>query len=618
MENDIFTFEKENCTACYACVRKCPVKAIKVKKGETYPQVITERCIGCGSCVKACAFEAIKLTSSINKVKELLRSKNKIAAICDTSIASEFDDITDWRKFVKMLRILGFSYVCESAFGIDIIAHKQKRIVNVNSGKYYLTSHCPVMNLYVEKYASVLASNLTPTVSPASAMACVIRDIYGQETKIVNISPCLGAKKDICRHTNSAKIDVVLSFVELRQMFKEENIREESVEYSNFDMPLGGKGSLYPIPTGFIEAGGMSTSLLEGNFITAQGKKDSLDAVKQFSLYGSHFNRNFNLYFCEGCSSGPLCSKKGEKFVKHNLITQYVDKRLKELNNTLWESNLEKYSLLSDIEYHYKQDSQLLPTPSEEEMEEAYKLLGKENSGRHTDCHLCGYGTCAGLAEAIAQGIASEDMCLTHTQLGNLTFHNQLLATTKELLKSKENISILKGNIATQQNINTEQDRAFTFLIQNIKTGVAIIDAGMKIIRSNASFIDTLGDEAKEIDEIVPGLKGADITTLLPKNISSQIEFVLQDGENVLNKDVEFNSRLISLSILSLTPKKSVCLMIKNLYAAEDKPQEIINRVTEAIHENLRQVQEIGFILGEGASKTEKMLNTVIKLTKKE
>jgi hypothetical protein len=56
--------------------------------------------------------------------------------------------------------------------------------------------------------------------------------------------------------------------------------------------------------------------------------------------------------------------------------------------------------------------------------------------------------------------------------------------------------------------------------------------------------------------------------------------------------------------------------LFRNLYDKETKPEEIINRVTEIIDENLRQVQQIGFILGEGAAKTEKMLNTIIKLTK--
>jgi hypothetical protein len=140
----------------------------------------------------------------------------------------------------------------------------------------------------------------------------------------------------------------------------------------------------------------------------------------------------------------------------------------------------------------------------------------------------------------------------------------------------------------------------------------------MKIADSNTSFIEILGDEAKEIDEIIPGLVGANINSLVPKSISSQIEFLLKSEEGLISKDIEFSGRLVSASIFSLIPNKNVCIMIRNLYDHEEKPQEIINRVTEVIQQNLRQVQEIGFILGEGASNTEKMLNTIIKLTKNE
>jgi len=41
-----------------------------------------------------------------------------------------------------------------------------------------------------------------------------------------------------------------------------------------------------------------------------------------------------------------------------------------------------------------------------------------------------------------------------------------------------------------------------------------------------------------------------------------------------------------------------------------------MSRINEVIEENLRQVQQIGFILGEGAAKTEKMLHTIIETYK--
>ena len=40
---------------------------------------------------------------------------------------------------------------------------------------------------------------------------------------------------------------------------------------------------------------------------------------------------------------------------------------------------------------------------------------------------------------------------------------------------------------------------------------------------------------------------------------------------------------------------------------------EVVKRLTEAIDKNLNLVQQIGFILGEGASETERMLNSIIE-----
>ncbi len=618
MSNNVYTFNQKNCTSCYSCVRKCPVKAIKVSKESIYPEVIEERCIGCGTCIKACSFNAINVTDSISVVKELIKSESKVAAICDPSIAGEFEDIADYRKFVRMIREIGFDYVTEVAFGVDLVAKRQANFANDNSGKFLLTSHCPVMNMYIEKYATDLVSNITPTVSPANATATVLRNVYGKDLKIVSITPCLGAKKDINRHQNSAKLDAVLSFRELRRIFRELKIREESVSFSDFDSPLGFKGALYPIPEGFVEACDLSTSLIEGKFISAHGADDSIDAVKQFSEHGNKFNKNFNLYFCEGCIAGPGSSAKGQKFIRHNLVTEYVKKRIANFDKKTWENNMLKHSVLPDIICNYKEDKQTLPTPTQEEMEEAFVKLDKATSGRHTDCRACGYGTCYGLAEAIAQGIATEDMCFTHTQKGNRIFHQQLETTTKELISSQDEIHNLKDILHLQQTHNAEASKALSLMIHNLKIGVAMIDENMKIADSNASFIEILGDEAKEIDEIIPGLIGANVNSLVPKSVSTQIDFVLKGEEAFINKDIEFSDRLVNVTIFALIPHKRVAILIRNLYDNEDKPQEIINRVTDVIQQNLRQVQEIGFILGEGAAQTEKMLNTIIKLTKKD
>jgi len=91
----------------------CPVKAIKVDVNTEFPSIIVERCIGCGSCYQACSPAAITYRSSITEFKELIASGVKVAAVCDPAISGEFHDITDYRKFVQMIRNLGFAFVAE-------------------------------------------------------------------------------------------------------------------------------------------------------------------------------------------------------------------------------------------------------------------------------------------------------------------------------------------------------------------------------------------------------------------------------------------------------------------------------------------------------------------------
>jgi Fe-S-cluster-containing hydrogenase component 2 len=48
--------DRDRCTGCYACIRNCPVKAIRIREG--LAEIIKERCIDCANCVKVCVSEA--------------------------------------------------------------------------------------------------------------------------------------------------------------------------------------------------------------------------------------------------------------------------------------------------------------------------------------------------------------------------------------------------------------------------------------------------------------------------------------------------------------------------------------------------------------------------------
>ena len=65
-------FSKKGCRGCYACVRVCPVDAIVIKGGQA--DILMDRCILCGRCSKACPQHYRVEKTSINSVKNFIKS----------------------------------------------------------------------------------------------------------------------------------------------------------------------------------------------------------------------------------------------------------------------------------------------------------------------------------------------------------------------------------------------------------------------------------------------------------------------------------------------------------------------------------------------------------------
>ncbi|HYW96271.1 MAG TPA: [Fe-Fe] hydrogenase large subunit C-terminal domain-containing protein, partial [Bacteroidales bacterium] len=210
----------DKCKVCYACVRVCPVNAIQVRTDQVVPVIMPNRCIGCGSCIAACKPCAIEYLDSTESTRQLLKDKKrKSAVIVDPTIAAEFPDITDYRKFVSMLRALGFSYVNEVSFGADLIAAAYSSLIKDFRGKYYIMANDPVAIGYIEKFQPGLLPNLAPLVTPAIATAKVVREKYGKDLSIVYVGPLIATKKDEERGEGDGKLDAVLTFAELRDLF---------------------------------------------------------------------------------------------------------------------------------------------------------------------------------------------------------------------------------------------------------------------------------------------------------------------------------------------------------------------------------------------------------------
>ena len=228
-QSPLIGLEKKACTVCYACVRACPVKAIHVHANSTVPEININRCIGCGECVLKCGPKAITYRSSINEARTLFESGDNIVALVSPSISAEFDDISDYRKLVTMIKALGVKYVNEVSFAVDLLAYKYLSLLNDFKGRHYITSIDPVVVSFVEKYHTNLISNMAPLVSPMIAMTKVVRKIFGEDISVIYVGPEIATKDEALKFDDDARVDVVITFEELRLLFKEFNIDESNL-----------------------------------------------------------------------------------------------------------------------------------------------------------------------------------------------------------------------------------------------------------------------------------------------------------------------------------------------------------------------------------------------------
>jgi len=435
MQRAIITTIKEKCKTCYTCVRECPAKAISITSGQA--EVIFSRCINCGNCVKVCSQNAKVVVTSVFEVEKLLASPDKTAAIIAPSFPAEFRTL-DYKKITGLLRHLGFDYVNEVGFGADLVAREYKKLMEQETDSSYIATSCPAVVSYVEKYYPDLVEKLAPIVSPMIATARVLRKIHGDELKIVFIGPCIAKKREQSREDLIYEVNEVLTFSELKQYVESKGINLDELPESDFDPPHAGEGALFSLSGGFLQTADIREDFIKENIVTANGKMNFVEAIKEFSR-GYLNAKLLETLSCEGCILGPGVSNDAPLYEKRHLVCQYVKNKVKTLDREEFEKNIAIYKEL-DLSCKFYPENQNLGQPPEELILTVLKRLGKSDKNDELNCGACGYETCREHAIAIIKGFAEKEMCLPYT-IEQLKKTINDLKNTKEALNHREKLA---------------------------------------------------------------------------------------------------------------------------------------------------------------------------------
>ncbi len=565
---------KERCKVCYTCVRECPVKAIRISGGQA--ELMPGHCIGCGNCTRVCRQNAKVYPIAIGDVEKLLNSDNKIVALVAPSFVADFFDI-DYRRFVGMLRALGFDYVCEVAFGADLTAKKTFELIRDNPGKQYIETSCPAVTEYVKCYHPNLVEHLSPIVSPMIAMSRVVKTLYGQDVKIVFMGPCIAKKFEPLSPEVWGEIDEVLTFSELRRLFRIKSVYSQNVEPSQFDPPLGGKGALFPLSHGMNQSVNEFCDLVTGNIVAADGREDFIDAVK--ALESGDLDANLlELLCCKGCIMGPGMSVDDSLFKRRSRVGKYVRNIVSQRDYEVWQNEIEKYSKI-DLTRYFEANDQRIPDPSEDEILQVLHRMGKFKEADELNCGACGYETCRQHAIAVIKGFAEDEMCLPftieklHKTVFDLGVTNEQLASAREALMQSEKLASM-GQLSAGIAHELNNPLGVVLLYANL-----VLDEidNKSPLREDLAMI---ASEANRCKKIVAGLLNfarenkvvssrTNIRELLdqcisvaqtPEKVSISVEHNIDDPYAMLDRDqiIQVISNLISNAITAMNDEGNI------------------------------------------------------------
>jgi PAS domain S-box-containing protein len=150
-------------------------------------------------------------------------------------------------------------------------------------------------------------------------------------------------------------------------------------------------------------------------------------------------------------------------------------------------------------------------------------------------------------------------------------------------------------------------------MLHKINLGIVLMDQNNKVVDSNASFARLMGEETTELYDTIPGLKGADVEVLVPEVIFKMLLNIMKTGEEMLERDITYNDKLLHISVVTLYKQKVVGAVIRDMSAPLLVRDEIINRAQRIKKQNIETVQKIAYLLGENAAETEELLNSIIE-----
>ena len=428
------TLKKSNCKNCYKCIRHCPVKAIRFSGNQAH--IIGNECILCGQCFVVCPQNAKEIVNEVEKVKVLIQSGAPVVVSLAPSFIANYDGV-GINAMRSALQKLGFFGVEETAIGATIVKNEYERILAEEERDVIISSCCHSINLLIQKHYPAALAYLADVMSPMQAHCQDIKKrIPGAKT--VFVGPCV-AKKDEAEYYEGI-CDAVLTFEELTEWLKEENIELDAVS----DKDEFSRARFFPTTGGILKT---MTETSDYTYVAIDGVENCIAVLKDIEK-GKIHKCFIEMSSCVGsCVGGPVI----EKYHHTSSIKDYI-----EVANYAGKRDFEvDQPKAIELKKNFSFIERKLPLPSEIEINNILRQMGKFKPSDELNCGSCGYNTCREKAIAISQGKAESSMCLPYLKDKAESFSDTIVKNTPNgLIVLNEQLEVQQINTAARKIMN--------------------------------------------------------------------------------------------------------------------------------------------------------------------
>ena len=539
------TLKKSNCKNCYKCIRHCPVKAIRFSGNQAH--IIGNECILCGQCFVVCPQDAKEIVNEVEKVKVFLQSGEPVVVSIAPSFIANYDGagIDSMRTALKKL---GFYDVEETAIGATIVKNEYERMLEEEDRDVIISSCCHSINLLIQKHHPAVLEYLADVMSPMQAHCQDIKKRI-PNAKTVFVGPCV-AKKDEAEYYDGI-VDAVLTFEELSEWLQEEKIEIETVQDNN----NYSRARFFPTTGGILK----TMSEVKGyTYVAIDGVENCIQVLKDLEK-GKIHNCFIEMSACVGsCVGGPVI----EKYHHTSNIKDYI-----EVANYAGEKDFDVAQPKTiELKKTFSYIEQRNTKPSEIEINNILRQMGKFKPSQELNCGSCGYNTCREKAIAIIQGKAEISMCLPFLKDKAESFSDTIVNN------SPNGLIVLNEQLEVQQ-INDAARR-----MMNIRSASDVLGDQVIRILDPIIFMNVMSSGREVRDERV--------------YLAEYKRYVEQTV--VHDKD----SHLLISIMRDVTDEE------KEREKKEDISRQTIEVADKVVDKQMRIVQEIASLLGETAAET--------------